>query len=617
MLIIDAMEEYTAALEKSARLRDIRDQCEHVLHTQGTAPGRTLWNIFNPIPDPHWRAARVHEIIFGPVCMLRPDSGQIEGVPTGWNFGTPEKPDIRYHYEQWPKEWKDYWTKRPKTPQAEFLYSEHKTVAFVGGNGVAKTTSLVAAMLAHTLGIRPWLTPDDPLSKVRLPNGSLVKTPVTLIYLTDDFKKIQDNLFDQKLFRKGGWPDTHYEPKRDAIKINQLLLAFDKTHKGSPVDQACKRNTQGYPAKLSWANHSLWVFASYAQAREAVEGPEYDGVYFDEPPTNWAYEGAFRGTRESGGPLRLALSPLSEPWIQSGIIDAARASNDIHVIQSDGFANYRNQDPAWIYQFIDKLAYSPNKISARIFGQYGVTAGSEFEEWSTRPEAGYSIEYKPYPATWPVVMGIDPHPEKDPRVAWLLVTPGNAVVVLATCLLKGLGTIEMVQEIEQKEVQFPWNNPVVLRIMDPHIAVMHNSRQTSDTASVLEAWEAKSPKWLWEIPEARGPGSINIGHGMMHDLMRPAFNRLSGKEEPRFQVVRDFDEARLGEALIKYGWRAKETEGKDDVAVEKTLRDDWTKDIVDAVRYPIVYGLVYEELIAMLGSTRPSERSIVVTKAGV
>jgi hypothetical protein len=611
MLIADAQDALAAEIAARSKVWKALVYCEERERTMGTAPDRTLWGLYKYMPEP-FRSAVVHQKMFGPIALLRPDSGQIEGVPQGWNFGTPEAPNIRWHYDTWPKEWKEYWNERNPTPQADFLYSQAKVTAYIGGNGVAKTTSLVAVLVAATLGCRPWLTRDDDRFYVRKVSGEILKPPVTVLYVTDDFKKIQDNLYDQKLFRPGGWPATPPDPTRESVKISQQLLRYDPNNKPSPVDQATKRNTQGYPAKLQWDNHSLWVFASYSQAKEALEGPEYDVVGFDEPPTSRTFDGAFRGTRESGGPIYLALTPLSEPWIQNTIIDAARSDSSIEVITSDGFANYKNQDPGWIYQFMDKM--HPAKIRARIFARYGVTAGSEFPEWTTRPEDGYYIDYEPFPRDWPMVFGIDPHPEKDARATWAVVTPANAIIVVATALLKGAGTEELIQEIQEREAKYPWKNRVVLRIMDPHLAAMHGRLQSGDPDSYLEVFESKSPiHWQWEIPAIKGPGSISKGHALMHDLMKPAYNRIRERELPRFQVVRTYDEAQLGDALIKYGWKAKEADGKDEIAVEAVLRDDQYKDIVDAIRYPIVYGLVFEELQAIATSIR--NRGAVLPKA--
>jgi len=565
-------------------------------------------------PD-RWKPVLIQLQMFGPIALLRPDSGQIEGKPQGWNFGTEERPDIRYAYDDWPSEYKLYWEQRPATPQADFLYSNAKITAIIGGNGVAKTTSLLAVLIAGCHGIRPWLTPDDENFVFRYPDGRPMEPPIQVAYLTDDFAKILKVAYRQKLFRPGGWAPGNGKvphPRDESVKINQALLL------GGDWNKATKKSSTGMPAELSFANGSSVSFYSYAQDIEAWEGPEQHMVCYDEPPIREAWVATQRGLRTSGGPTYLALTPISQAWLQSSVVDAAATNAAIKVVVTDSFSNYRNQDPAWVYERWDDL--HPTEIRSRIFGRYASTEGAVFKEFDTHDGAGYVVTSREIPYDWPVVMGLDPHPNKRGRVTWLLVRPDDGVEVIHTKVLEGIGAEEQVAEIQQLEASFPWNNRVVVRVMDPHIAVQTLSLYgDSETSTVLDLFESKSPEsWIWEIPEARGPGSIAIGHSIMHDMMKPKYNRLTMKTEPRFQIWKDGDEGGLINALTRYSYKTQRAGSKEAETVTNKLQDDEHKDMVDPVRYPITWGLSYVELQAVTSARAEQEYRpvIAVSKAG-
>lgn len=550
-------------------------------------------------------------LTFGPIATLRPDSGQIEGKPVGYNFGTDEEPHIRYAFDDWPSEYKKYWEQRVENPQERFLNGTAPIGAMVGGNGVSKTTSLIAYAVAATLGMRPWLMPYAPDSIVRKPNGKRFKPPLRVAVFSDSFEKVKGVYFEQKLFRAGGWPKGDVEPIRDAVKVSRMLLwgAQGMAPDNMDLKGAVKNGTNGLPATLKWGNGSVWQFFSYAQASQAAESYEFDVAIFDEPPPRPYFIATLRGMRESGGRILMGLTPITEPWIQNEIIDEGRSNREYDVVIADSFSNSGNLSPGWIYKFWDALA--PSEVIPRIFGRFSMTKGAEFDEFDDKAETGYVIDDYEIPASWPIIMGIDPHPSKPAEACWAAFRPDGGVEVLAQRQLKGAGVKEIIQEIEAFEATQTWKrNKVAVRVMDPMMgAQSHKFYGGGDEDTVLDVYANASPEgWIWDKPALKGPGSLIAGHAKMHELMRREWNRLEEKVVPRLRFFRKGcgGDQGLISAMSKYGWKTTRVEGKDEGIKTDKIRDGWWKDKIDPVRYIIVYDATYEELLAMAGNQKDS-----------
>lgn len=159
---------------------------------------------------------------------------------------------------------------------------------FEAGNKVGKTLIGLAEDIAHMMGYRPWLLPDDPdyLIEIKVPNIGLVGCET---YKHSVAEKIEPML---------RWlvPSTCqpvFKPGPTGV-LNILTLPF-----------AAKGQKCG----------SKMYIRSYDEEASSFEGIDYDWEHWDEPPPEKILTAAERGKIVTNAPSWFTMTPLKEPYI--------------------------------------------------------------------------------------------------------------------------------------------------------------------------------------------------------------------------------------------------------------------------------------------------------------
>ena len=159
---------------------------------------------------------------------------------------------------------------------------------FEAGNKQGKTYAGCAEDLAHGMGFRPWLKPEDPDHKIEIkrPNIGMIGC------------------------------ETH---KHSVAEKIEPLLRWLTPKVCLPV---FKPGPTGVLSKLTLTNDALGkklgsiiYIRSYDEEPASFEGIDYDWIHWDEPPPEDIFKAAERGKVVTNAPSWFTMTPLKEPWI--------------------------------------------------------------------------------------------------------------------------------------------------------------------------------------------------------------------------------------------------------------------------------------------------------------
>lgn len=330
--------------------------------------------------------------------------------------------------------------------RAKFHHDQSAFVRLVlGSNRSSKTVSATAEAIAHSLGFRPWLDPDDPDYWVRMPDGTKIPVP--------NIGRVVAQNYQQSVMQTI-WPKFQEWAPRGQYKV--------------------KRDQRGIPVRLDWSNGSITYFMSYDQDPMAFEGTAGHWAYLDEPPPYHVYTGIKRGLVDHGGHMWMAMTPLTQPWIHDKVV--SRAGNDDGAVVIYKFSIWDNcvENGGYltreaIEEFLSDLR--EDDIEARLHGNFLHLAGRVYKEWN--PEPPYWIPPFEIPRSWPRVCLIDPHPRKPIAVMWAAVSPDNQWYAYDCMFEHRFNRVEQVVEMMREKEKWGKNgkvidtsDPVVLRIID-------------------------------------------------------------------------------------------------------------------------------------------------------
>jgi len=336
--------------------------------------------------------------------------------------------------------------------QNRFFEQQQSTVRLVlGSNRSGKTECGAVEAIAHSLGYRPWLEPDDPLYIVRMPNGEPIPVPNVGRILAQNF---------EQAIKQTIWPKFEiYAPQHLIKRIG--------------------KNSRGIITELEWTNGSKIYFHSDDQDDLAFEGPNHHWVWIDEPCGYRKYTGLKRGLVDHGGHLWMTMTPLGAFWLNERIVDRAEVPGSGVTMFKFSIWDNCTENGGYLTRVAieDFLAdLREDEMEARLNAQFLHLAGRVFKQWE--PRAPYWIDEFDIPRSWPRVMVIDPHPRKPITVVWMAVNPDNQLYVYRDLMDRHLLTVkDVADEIHKVETdEYGLREPVVHRVID-------NSAQEVDRTS--------------------------------------------------------------------------------------------------------------------------------------
>ena len=159
---------------------------------------------------------------------------------------------------------------------------------FEAGNKVGKTMAGLCEDLAHMMGFRPWLLPEDPDYRVdiKIPNIGLLGCETYKHSVAEKIEPMLRWLVPQTC-------QPVFKPGPTGV-LNILTLPFD--------------------AKGGKCGSKMHI-RSYDEQASSYEGQDYDWEHFDEPPPEDILTAAERGKVVTNAPSWFTMTPLKEPYI--------------------------------------------------------------------------------------------------------------------------------------------------------------------------------------------------------------------------------------------------------------------------------------------------------------
>lgn len=323
--------------------------------------------------------------------------------------------DIKQRKLAWMQQHRLYFFSPYCEEQRQFFASKAKVRLLVGPNRIGKTTCGAVEDISFCLGFRPWMLPEDlktcPISELMEGYNSLpaecktpFRPPVKWLVVVADWD-IADDIWT-----------TGTDDSAGKMKLYIPAGAID----GNPV-----KNNMGNICGYHFINGSQLMFEtqkSFINDPQSFEGPNNDGVHYDEPPDRRMRVAIGRGLVDRGGYEIFTLTPLTEPWIKNEIADRAPASGG--KIEVFGFSENRNpyiSAEAWD-DYVGTL--NEDEKAARARGEWIHLKGLIYKEFIPKlaKDGGHIVP--PLDPKWlyencVVDEALDPHPRQPHAVLFM------------------------------------------------------------------------------------------------------------------------------------------------------------------------------------------------------
>lgn len=173
-----------------------------------------------------------------------------------------------------------------------------------------------------------------------------------------------------------------------------------------------KKNGKPYYAEIQFPTGSAITFLFFDQEPLTAEGLEMDFVWIDEPCPRPLFIALKRGGRTKGRRARYLFTgtPIAAPWLRTDIYDKWATGDlpDCECFRYETEANRSNLDDGYIERFSAYLSDKEKEI--RLKGAFFDLDGLALAHLFRRDT--HIIPAFDWPADWPCVVAIDPHPRK-------------------------------------------------------------------------------------------------------------------------------------------------------------------------------------------------------------
>ena len=203
------------------------------------------------------------------------------------------------------------------------------------------------------------------------------------------------------------------------------------------------KNQAQVEVKYYLKNRSTIDIKSHDQDIKVFEGSDYDWIWFDEPPPEAIFKALWRGLTDRRGIAFLTGTPLTEPWLADLYAKAQAEDNkgmywvtfmdtDLNAVNiGEGDAE---EGKRRIEEFLDGID-DPDEKETRRSGKLLHMRGIIFKNWNRKK---HLVDPFPWPAPWPVLITLDPHPRKDWGLAYLGLSPSGNKILLSSYLVPGV-----------------------------------------------------------------------------------------------------------------------------------------------------------------------------------
>lgn len=281
---------------------------------------------------------------------------------------------------------------------------EYRIRIILGGNRSGKSECGMAEAVAHAIGHRPWLPEGHPNRVVRHP---LTKEPL-------------------KVPNRGLIVGESFDEQVKKVLVPKLIGNPNQREGGLipvPTIKSVKRNQQGVISEIYLSNGSSIFFKSYQQSVKLFESENYDWYSLDEPPPREHYVAIARGATDTGAPIWMQLTPLSQAWIHAELC----ARQDVFKIHFDITDNIGfGLSAEAVAEFEKDL--SEDEKEMRLRGRFFHLQGLVYKNFDRvhllpRPD-------KEWPRSWEYWMHVDPHVRKRHKAVWVAIRPDGAYLVI-------------------------------------------------------------------------------------------------------------------------------------------------------------------------------------------
>jgi phage terminase large subunit-like protein len=297
--------------------------------------------------------------------------------------------------------------------------------------------------------------------------------------------------------------------------------------------KAPEKNQAQTPVKYFLKNGSTIDIKSHDQDIKVFEGSDYDWVWFDEPPPRAIFQALWRGLTDRRGICFITGTPITEPWL-ADLYAKAKAEDNKGMYWAEFMdieQNARNigegdekEGHRRIKEFLDAID-DPDERETRKTGKLLHMRGLVFKGWS-RPL--HLIKPFKWPARWPILASLDPHPRKDWALSFLGLTPSDNKILLSSYYVPGVVS-EVAAHILWAREQIELDGPGVPLIMscwiDNYASVESMIQQTTILDELNRLVTPTIPKFQ------TAPKNVDEKISILKDWLHPKESKYGTRPE--------------------------------------------------------------------------------------